>query len=99
MLREIRAHDVLDVRVLHLHGHPRAVVQARAVHLGERGRGERRLLELGEDGVEGLAELALDRRADHLEGLRRHRVVALLQPLDEGGREHVGARRHRLAQS
>ena len=63
------------------------------VHLRERGGGERALVELANTASRGLPSSRSTRVADHREGLRRHGVVALLQPLDERG----GKRSERVA--
>ena len=73
--------DAVDAGVLHLHGHVGAVVQPRAVDLGERGGGDRLAIELGVQLVDRPAELALDER---------------LHLLPRPGRDGVVDQRHRL---
>ena len=72
--------------------------EAGDVHLGDRGGGERRLVERDEDLVETAAEILLDGAADVIERLRRHLVAAALELADELGRKDAFARRDDLAE-
>ena len=83
-----------DLRPLHLHHHLLAGAQAGGVHLGDRGRGDRGLVEPLEQLLEGAAEVDLDHRPDVGEGLRRHLVAEQLELGDQlVGEEALAARR------
>ena len=71
----VGAHRRSDARVLDLDGHLAAVAERRAVHLTDRGGGDRLLVELGEDVGRGFVELVLDHLAHVLEGHRRSGVA------------------------
>ena len=91
-VREVAAHETLDLGILHLHRHALAALQARFVHLGERGRCDRLALDRREDVLEGAVELALERLLHHGERLGGHAILQLREHLDVFAREHVGAR-------
>ena len=74
-VRQVDIDDPSDARVLHLHGGLAAIVQRRAVHLRQRRRRDRLLVEAREHRVQRLAQLRLDHTADHRERLRRHAVL------------------------
>ena len=95
---EIHAREARDLRVLHLYSHGRTVAQHGAVHLRERCRGQRRLVDLREYGVERAAELVLDPTPHLVERTRRDGVVEAAEAADERRREHVGARADDLAE-
>ena len=78
---QIDGDDLLDVGILHLDRDLLARRQARAVHLADRRRGDRPLVELGEQLARRLAELLAQALLDLGVGPRRHLV---LQPLELG---------------
>ena len=97
-LRDVDRHDLLDVRVLHLHRHLAPVVEARAVHLGERGGGERRRLETRRTPRRAACRARARPPARiSAKGFGGTASWQLLQPIDEGGREDVRARGDGLA--
>ncbi|KAF5028214.1 hypothetical protein DSECCO2_661410 [anaerobic digester metagenome] len=57
---EVRAHVLLDARVLYLDHHARPVGERRPVHLADGGRGDGRFLEGAEMRLRGRAEFGLD---------------------------------------
>ena len=65
-----------DARVLHLDDDPLARLQPGAMHLADRGRGDRHEVELGEQLVERLAQLGLDDLADRLRRIGGRRRLA-----------------------
>ena len=81
---------------LHLDDDVRAVRQRRAVHLADRGRGDRRLLEAQERALEGEPEIDLHDLLDLLEGNRRDVVLELAQLDDDVRRHEVRAGRQQL---
>jgi len=87
--RAIALHLGAHVGAQHLHGHFAAVEEACAVYLGHAGGRHRRLVELGEDGVEGLIALGLDGCPHHGEGKRRQVILQLLEFGDECRLEEV----------
>ena len=72
--------------------------QRRAVHLADRRRGERHLVELGEQPLDRLAELLADRPLDIGERERPHVVLKAAQLGDDVRRHDVGPRREQLAE-
>ena len=84
---QVLAHQAGDARSLHLDDHVLAAAQRCRVHLGDRGRGQRRAIEDGEDALERHAEVFLDHLADRIERFGGHLVAALLELLDELRRE------------
>ena len=88
---EVALHRRLDAGPLHLDDDRLAGVQPRPVGLADRGRGERLPVELGEDLVDGRAQLRLEDRGDALPRLGRHAVLQLGQLVAELGRQEVDA--------
>ena len=88
---KVGAHRLGDARVLDLDRHTAPIVQARAIHLADRSGRESGLVELREDILERLVQLALDHLAHVLEGDPRRRVAQLrklgLEPGMELGRQ------------
>ena len=83
---------------LHLDGDDAAVAECGAMHLSERGGGERPFLEHRECLRKPHAEVRLDHLLDFFE---RHRLNGVLQPRERfeiGGRQQIGARRQQLAE-
>ncbi len=77
---QVRSHRRRDPGVLDLHRDLAAVLaQPRAVHLADRGRRDRLLLELLEHRPDALPEVVLDHPPHLLEGHRRRRVAELRQ--------------------
>ncbi len=72
--------------------------ERRAVDLSDGRRGERRVVERGEELVGVLAELLADDLADRGDGQRRDRVLKLLHLEHDLRREEVGTHRHELAE-
>ena len=87
---QVGARRLLDVRVLHLHRHLLPGVEARDVHLPDRGGGDGALGELGEQLARPLAQLVADPALDVGERPRRDRVLEPRQLLPELGRQEVG---------
>jgi hypothetical protein len=87
-----------DAGPLHLHRHLAAVAEPRAMHLAERGRGQRGRVELREALREPDTELARDDLLDLGERKRRDVVLEAAQRLDVRGGQDVGARREELAE-
>jgi hypothetical protein len=83
---------------LHLDNHFFPAYQAGGVHLGNRSRGYRGSLEVGEHVFEPLAELSLDDLAHSVKGLGRHSVAAQPELRHELGREDAFSRGEDLAQ-
>ena len=87
-----------DARPLHLDGDDAAVAERGAMHLSERGGGERTFLEHRE----GLRQPHAEVRLDHfLDVGERHRLDAVLQPrqrFEIGGGQEIGARRQHLSE-
>jgi len=83
---------------LHLDGDLLAVRQRRAVHLSDRRRGDRRVVELREELGNRKAEILLDHLLDVLDRKRANVVLQAPQLRDDVGREHVGPRREQLAE-
>ncbi|MNS63504.1 hypothetical protein D3C72_966000 [compost metagenome] len=78
-------------RLLHFHRHLAAVMQHRAMHLGDGRTAQRLRIECGEQLVHRRAQLLLDDGVDAFDRNRRH---LLLHPLQRGGelhRHHVRA--------
>ena len=86
------------VRTLHLDDDLGVVGQGRPVHLADRGRGDRSLVELDERLLDGEAELLADDALDVLDRDRRDVVLELAQLRDDVRRHDVGARREQLAE-
>ena len=86
------------VRPLHLDDDATAVRQRRAMHLADRRRGERLLLELEEEPLDRLAELLADRALDVGERERPHVVLQRAQLGDDVRRDDVRPRREELAE-
>ena len=95
---EVLAHPVRHRRALDLDHHRRPVAQRRRVHLRDGGRGERRLLDRGEDGAEGAAQLLGEHLLDDRPRLGGHLVAAPLELGHQLGREDAVTRRDDLAQ-
>ena len=87
----------LDPRVAHLDGDRRSVVEPRAVHLSDRRRGERRLLEASEALRGGAAEVFFDRVARRVNGIGGSRRVESAELLGELDTDLVGSCREHLA--
>ncbi len=83
-------------RPLHLDHHALAVRKGRAVHLADRGRRERLLLEVEEELLDRETEVLLDDRPDLCERERMDVVLQRLQLEDDVGRHHVRPRREKL---
>jgi hypothetical protein len=87
MTRRSAPHAQRQVGALHLHHHVGAVGQRGAVHLGDAGGGDGRLLEAVEDGLEGRLERLLDGLSGGGERHGRHVVQhgahLFAQPLRE----------------
>ena len=94
--REIRLDLARRTRALHLHRDAVAVRQHGAVHLSDRRRRDRRLLELEEEPLDLEPELGLDHGAGLCERERTNVVLELPQLCDDVGRNDVGARRQQL---
>src|SRR5207244_1996041 len=94
---QVDPHDALDVRVLHLGRHRAPVAQPAPMHLRQRGRGERRRIELGERRLDRPPELAAQERQEGREPPRRHAILQLREHLDVLRGQDVGARAHELA--
>ena len=94
---QVDPHDALDVRVLHLDRHLAPVAQPAPMHLRQRGRGERRRIELGERRLDRPPELAAQERQEGREPPRRHAILQLREHLDVLRGQDVGARAHELA--
>src|SRR6266571_929081 len=95
--RQIRRHQVLNIRVLHLDGDLSPVVQPRTMHLGNRGRGDRLPLDLGKHVLWTPAELAGDGLLDLRPGASGHAVLQRGQGANVDGGEQVRARGGELA--
>ena len=76
---EVGVNQALDARPLHLDHHVRPVGQQRGVDLGQRGRGDGRGVEGGEDFRQRPAQLSLDQRQDRLPRVGRHVVLQVAQ--------------------
>ena len=86
--RQVRLDALPDARPLHLHHHRFAGVGARSVYLSDGGRGERRLVQLGEAGLDRATQPALEsRRAPRRAGRAAPRPAArrALRPSGRGG--------------
>ena len=95
---EVVLHEGGDLGSLHLDDDFFAGVEAGAVHLGDRGRGDGLGRELAEHLLEGAAEIGLDALAHGCEGLSRDPVAQQLELADELGREDPLARGEDLAE-
>ena len=95
---EVLADQCRHLRSLHLDDDVLAGAQPRDVHLRDRRRGECGLVEELEHVVEARAEVLLDGAPNHVEGLGGNLVPALLELLDELGREQALARGDDLTQ-
>ena len=100
---EVRFHDLLDVRPLHLDHHPRAGLALRGrcadprhVHLSNRRRGKGDGVELDVISVQGLAELLFDHPADVIEALRADLVLEAGQLGGQLAGQHVQPRGEEL---
>ena len=87
-----------DPRVLHLDDDPLARLQPGAVDLADRGRGDRRQLELGKQLVQRLAQLRLDRLANDLRRIGGRRRLELLQLVGQLLADQVGPGAQQLAE-
>ena len=96
--REVGLDLARRVRPLHLDGDALAVRQRRAMHLADRCRRQRLLVELGEQALDRLAELLANRPLDVRERERAHVVLQAAQLGDDVGRHDVGPRREQLAE-
>ncbi len=74
---QVPAHEAGDLRPLDLDDDLLAGVQPGRVHLGDGRRGDGRLVDPGEDGLQRRAELLLERAAHGAERLGRHAVTQL----------------------
>ena len=86
------------VRPLHLDGDAAAVRQRRAMHLPDRRCRDRLRVELGEQPLDRLAELLLDRPLDVRVRERPHVVLQAAQLGDDVRRHDVRPRREQLAE-
>ena len=94
--REVGLDLPRGVRPLHLHGDALPVRQDGAVHLADRRRRHRFLLERGEELLDGELELLADHALDLGEGERRDVVLEGAQLDDDVRRHDVGTRREQL---
>ena len=81
---------------LHLHGDLLPVRKRRAVHLADRGRGDRGRIEVQEEPLERVAQIVLDHPLGLLERERAHVVLERSQLDDDVRRDDVGPRREQL---
>src|SRR6266700_7851830 len=95
--RQIRRHQVLNIRVLHLDGDLSPVVQPRTMHLGNRGRGDRLPLDLGKHVLWTPTQLAGDGLLDLRPGASGHAVLQGGQGANVDGGEQVRPRGGELA--
>ena len=85
-------------RTLHLDGDLPPVRQRGAMHLSDRGGGDRRLVELREELGDREAEILLDHLLDICDRKRPDVVLQAAQLRDDVGRKDVGPRRQQLAE-
>ena len=95
--RQVRRHQVLDIRVLHLDRHLSPVVQPPAMHLGNRGGGDRLPLDLGKHVLWTPTELTGDGLLDLRPGASGHAVLQGGQSANVDGGQQVRARGGELA--
>ena len=95
---EVGLDDLLQLRALELYGDGAVIVlQTRKIDLGQRRRGDRSLIEFGED-IGGIAFQLLEQNRAHLgEGQGLHGILQLAQLEDEGRRHQVGPHAQKLA--
>jgi hypothetical protein len=86
------------VRALDLDGDAAAVREGGAVHLADRGGGDRRRVEVGEELLDAQLEVLADDALDVLVRDRPDVVLELLQLGHDVGRDDVGAGREELAE-
>ena len=86
------------VRALDLDGDAAAVRERGAVHLADRGGGDRGRVEVGEELLDAQLEVLADDALDVLVRDRADVVLELLQLDHDVGRDDVGARREELAE-
>jgi len=96
--REVGLDLARCVRTLHLDDDTAAVRQRRAMHLPDRRGSERLRIEVGEQPLDRLTELLLDRLLDLRVRERPHVVLQAAQLGDDVRRHDVGARREQLAE-
>ena len=85
---EVLVDGGLDAVVLDLDRHVGAVGQPRGVDLGDRGHADRLLLEVGEQLVDGMAQLELDDAADDGHVLGLGMLLQLREAVLQRGRQH-----------
>ena len=95
---QVVAHETVDGGPLHLDDDVLAGAQPRRVDLGDRRRGERRAVERLEHVLEARPEILLDGSPHVVERLGGHLVAALLELVDQLGREQPFAGRDDLAE-
>ncbi len=95
---EVGADPLFEARPPHLHRDFLAREEPGAVYLRDRRRGDRHVVELGEEFRDRTSERALDLVARRLGAERRHRVLQFAQLDDEAHRDQVGPRREDLAE-
>ena len=76
---KVGAHKIFDVGILDFDRHRLAGLQRRAMHLRERGRRHRRVLDIGEDFAHLASKLRLQDARNLRPRPRRHRVMALAE--------------------
>src|SRR4051812_42811395 len=96
--REVGFDLARGVRALNLDRDPAAVRERGAVHLADRGGGDGRLVEVGEELLDAQLELLADHALDVLVWDRADVVLELLQLEHDVGRDDVGTRREQLAE-
>ncbi len=95
---EVGLDQHFDARAQHLDHHPLAVRQPRPMHLRQRGRSHRHLLEPREDRGQRAPEVLLDLPHDGSERVRRHLVLEARELADDGGGKQVDAGAQELAE-
>src|SRR5262245_2085235 len=93
---EVRLDLLGGRRALHLDRHFLPVREHRPMHLADRGRGERREVELEEGAVHAQVELGLDDLLHLLERDRRRVVLEISKLRDDVRGDHVRTRREQL---
>ena len=87
-----------DAGLLDLDHHLAAIAQRGGVDLADRGAGQRRMVEAGEDALGRRAQLGLQQRRDLGVRHRRQAVLQRRERLDVGVRQDIGAGAEDLAQ-
>ncbi len=95
---EVALHALLDARAQHLDHHLAAVEQGGGVHLGHRGGGQRRVVEMLEDLVQRTRQAGLHQPSGLGAVERRHPVLQVRQGLGPFRWQHVPAGGHQLAE-